>query len=70
MFPIAPTSPEETVKRDSETLEWIKDYSQLDIDLKELYQTWSERDPIFHGLQERFSGIRILRRDPWENLIS
>ena len=70
MFPDAPASPKDTVKRDAETLEWINDYFQLAIDLKELYRTWSDRDPIFHGLQERFSGIRILRQDPWENLIS
>ena len=70
MFPSASTSPEETAKRDVETLDWINDYFQLDIDLKELYRTWSERDHIFHGLQERFSGIRILRQDPWENLVS
>lgn len=70
VFPNAPKSPEDTVKRDAETLEWINDYFQLDVDLKELYRGWSNRDPIFHGLQERFSGIRILRQDPWENLIS
>jgi len=70
VFPNPPISPEETAKRDAETLGWINDYFQLDIDLKELYQTWSKRDPIFNGLQERFSGIRILRQDPWENLIS
>ena len=70
VFPNTPASPEDTVKRDTETLEWINDYFQLKVDLKELYQTWSDRDPIFHGLQERFSGIRILRQDPWENLIS
>ena len=70
VFPNPPTSPEETAKRDAETLEWINDYFQLDIDLKELYRTWSGRDPIFNGLQERFSGIRMLRQDPWENLVS
>lgn len=70
VFPNPPISPEETARRDVETLEWISDYFQLDIDLKELYQIWSKRDPIFDGLQERFSGIRILRQDPWENLIS
>lgn len=70
VFPNPPTSLEETTERDAETLEWINDYFQLDIDLEELYRTWSERDPIFSGLQERFSGIRILRQDPWENLIS
>lgn len=70
VFPTPPTSPEETAKRDTETLEWIGDYFRLDVDLKELYLSWSKRDPVFHGLQERFSGIRILRQDPWENLIS
>ena len=70
VFPNPPTSPKETAERDAETLEWINDYFQLDIDLKELYRAWSKRDPIFSGLQERFSGIRILRQDPWENLIS
>jgi N-glycosylase/DNA lyase len=70
VFPNPPTSPGETAKRDTETLEWINDYFQLDIDLKELYRTWSGRDPIFNGLQERFSGIRMLRQDPWENLVS
>ena len=70
VFPNAPTSPEDMVKRDAETLEWINDYFQLDVDLEDLYRTWSNRDPIFRGLRERFSGIRILRQDPWENLIS
>ena len=70
VFPNPPTSPEEMAERDVETLAWINDYFQLNVDLKELYRTWSERDPIFNGLQERFSGIRILRQDPWENLIS
>jgi len=70
VFPDPPTSPEEVAKRDAETLDWINHYFQLDVDLKELYRTWSERDPIFDGLQERFSGIRILRQDPWENLVS
>ena len=70
VFPNPPTSPEEVAKRDAETLSWINDYFQLNVDLKELYRTWSERDPIFNGLQERFSGIRILRQDPWENLVS
>lgn len=70
VFLDASVSPEDSAKRDAETLEWINHYFQLDIDLKDLYRTWSDRDPIFRGLQERFSGIRILRQDPWENLIS
>jgi N-glycosylase/DNA lyase len=70
IFPKPPHSPAQQAVRDAETLAWINDYFQLDIDLEELYEAWSERDPIFRNIQGRFSGIRILRQDPWENLIS
>ena len=56
--------------RDEETLSFLKDYFQLDVDLVALYETWSKRDPVFEGLMPRFTGIRMLRQDPWENLIS
>ncbi|KAG6867001.1 hypothetical protein C0991_003917 [Blastosporella zonata] len=56
--------------RDSETLVWLNDYFQLDIDLAALYDEWSTRDPVFARMRSRFQGIRILRQDPWENLIS
>lgn len=56
--------------REAETLEWLKDYFQLDIDLVSLYQEWSAKDTVFAKFQERFEGIRMLRQDPWENLIS
>lgn len=55
---------------DSETLVWLKDYFQLDIDLVALYDDWSSKDAVFNRLRNRFEGIRILRQDPWENLIS
>jgi 8-oxoguanine DNA glycosylase, N-terminal domain len=70
LFPKPPSSPTQQVVRDAETLAWINDYFQLDVDLQELYEAWSDRDPIFRNIQGRFSGIRILRQDPWENLIS
>jgi len=57
-------------ERETETLEWLKDYFQLNIDLVELYKLWAQRDPVFAKFQERFKGIRMLRQDPWENLIS
>lgn len=60
----------ESAVREAETLTWINDYFQLDIDLLQLYNDWGKRDPVIHGLRSRFSGIRILRQDPWENLIS
>ncbi|KAF7973402.1 hypothetical protein HWV62_15193 [Athelia sp. TMB] len=55
---------------DAETLAWLRDYFQLDIDLMKLYDDWSTRDPVFRKLRDRFSGIRMLRQDPWENLVS
>ncbi|KAI0256938.1 DNA glycosylase [Lactifluus subvellereus] len=62
--------PEVVSARDNETLMWLQDYFQLDIDLVKLYDEWSEKDPVFAGFRGRFEGIRMLRQDPWENLIS
>ncbi|THU87254.1 DNA glycosylase [Dendrothele bispora CBS 962.96] len=64
--------PSETQARllDAETLVWLKDYFQLDVDLANLYQEWGVRDQVFLNIKERFSGIRMLRQDPWENLVS
>ncbi|PFH51173.1 hypothetical protein AMATHDRAFT_143256 [Amanita thiersii Skay4041] len=56
--------------RKKETLDWLRDYLQLDVDLQRLYQEWAAKDQNFAGLKDRFGGIRILRQDPWENLIS
>ncbi|KAJ3775434.1 DNA glycosylase [Lentinula raphanica] len=55
---------------EAETLLWLKDYFQLNVDLALLYGEWGSRDKVFLGIQDRFSGIRMLRQDPWENLIS
>ncbi|KAI0664622.1 DNA glycosylase [Cubamyces menziesii] len=68
VFPSSTVEDLET--REAETLAWIKDYFQLDIDLVELYRQWSKADPVFHRLRDRFEGIRMLRQDPFENLIS
>ena len=56
--------------KEAETLAWINDYFQLDIDLLGLYEQWSLRDPVFLKLKDRFSGIRMLRQDPFECLLS
>ncbi|KAF8921143.1 N-glycosylase/DNA lyase [Mucidula mucida] len=56
--------------RDAETLLWINSYFQLDIDLTSLYEEWAARDNVFSSFKDRFGGIRMLRQDPWENLIS
>lgn len=70
VFPRDDLTPAESALREAETLIWIKDYFQLDIDLLQLYDDWSKRDPVLRRLRSRFFGIRILRQDPWENLIS
>lgn len=57
-------------QQEVETLSWIRDYFQLDIDLVDLYCQWSAADPVFNRIQDRFEGIRMLRQDPFENLIS
>ncbi|KAF7338225.1 DNA glycosylase [Mycena venus] len=56
---------------EAETLVWLRDYFQLDVDLQKLYAEWAIRDKVFSsGIQTRFAGIRMLRQDPFENLIS
>ena len=70
IFPDTSVPPEIVSAQDAETLQWLKDYFQLDVDLVKLYTEWAERDPVFAKLRTRFEGIRILRQDPWENLVS
>jgi len=56
---------------DTSTLTWIHEYFQLDVDLVKLYSEWSSRDEVFRRtVNARFTGIRILRQDPWENVAS
>lgn len=70
VLPDSPCSLSKTSQLESETLAWLNDYFQLDVDLVKLYDEWSERDAVFARFRERFEGIRMLRQDPWENLIS
>lgn len=70
MFPGPPLKQNEKDAKESETLAWIHDYFQLDVDLVVLYEQWSKRDPVFRSFETRFGGIRMLRQDPFENLIS
>lgn len=67
---ITPVVPVADADEDLVCLSFIRDYFQLDVDLLELYDDWSQKDPVFSGLRTRFSGIRMLRQDPWENLVS
>ncbi|KAI5847213.1 DNA glycosylase [Morchella snyderi] len=53
-----------------DTVELIRDYFNLSVNLTELYEKWSFRDPHFKKKAPAFMGIRVLRQDPWENLVS
>lgn len=57
----------------SDTLPWITDYFQLDVDLVHLESTWSATDPVYQlGKQNGtlLPGVRVLNQDPWECLFS
>lgn len=48
----------------------LKDYFQLNYCLKDLYKKWSDADDIFKEAGSTFTGVRMLRQDPVENLFS
>ena len=60
---------EDMETRQAETIAWIHDYFQLDVDLAELYRQWGASDPVFQRLRDRFEGIRMLvkRQEGKEN---
>jgi N-glycosylase/DNA lyase len=70
VFPEVLSSPALAALRETETLAWINDYFQLDVDLVKLYDRWDDCDPVFRKFRSRFGGVRMLRQDPWENLVS
>lgn len=55
---------------DEDDSTFLKEYFQLDVDVGKLYENWSKNDRTFQDLSLSFSGIRILRQDPVENLFS
>ncbi|KAF8424692.1 8-oxoguanine DNA glycosylase [Tirmania nivea] len=57
-------------KENDDTESVLRDYFNLSVDLTKLYKTWSEQDPVFMKKAPKFMGVRMLRQDPWENLIS
>ncbi|CAO3640582.1 unnamed protein product [Cunninghamella blakesleeana] len=48
----------------------LRDYFQIDLlSLEKYYEEWSQKDTNFKKKSVYFQGIRMLRQDPWENLI-
>ncbi len=52
----------------AETERWLNDYLNLDVPLEALYAEWEAKDPVFARFATRFTGLRMLRQDPWECL--
>lgn len=49
----------------------LENYFQLnEVSLEACYKRWSKIDANFAKKAIHFQGIRMLRQDPWENLIS
>lgn len=48
----------------------LQDYFQLKYNLKELYRSWSARDKHLEECCRHYTGFRILRQDPVENVFS
>ena len=48
----------------------VRSFFRLDVDLAELYTTWKEADPYLGSLCDKFAGLRIVRQDPEECLLS
>lgn len=61
---------QESLSKADETLAIITHYLNLTSNLTELYTQWSDSDPNFKRKAPAFTGIRILRQDAWEALVS
>ncbi|RLV91214.1 N-glycosylase/DNA lyase [Spathaspora sp. JA1] len=62
-----------TVGTHEQTLEFLNDYFALHINLSDLYTSWKTSHVKYEkGVSpfDSFPGIRIIRQDPWECLIS
>ncbi|KAM6121313.1 N-glycosylase/DNA lyase [Pterocles gutturalis] len=63
--------PTEVTKLDgAETDQILRDYFQLDVGLPALYRAWGAADPLFRKVADDFPGVRVLRQDPVECLLS
>jgi len=48
----------------------VHEYFQMHVDLPKYYASWSESDANFKKHAASFSGLRILKQDPVENVFS
>lgn len=48
---------------------FVRDYFRLDDDLGEIYSE-IDKDSFMHSLIQKYRGLRLIRQDPWECLVS
>lgn len=69
-WPVQPlTPPPSDSSNDDDTEALLRNYFNLNLDLKSLYEHWSEVDPNFKKRAPEFAGVRILNQDAWEALL-
>lgn len=68
--------PEKGKSKDSQakTLQFVRDYFNLDVRLADLYEDWAKVELKFRPASKAtsfasFPGIRMLRQDPWETVV-
>lgn len=69
LFPTPSITAEATSGNDN-TEDLIRHYFNLEPNLSELYEQWAAADKNFKKKALQFTGIRILRQDAWEALVS
>ncbi|KAK2794812.1 8-oxoguanine glycosylase ogg1 [Onygenales sp. PD_12] len=65
-----PLSVKEEAQEKDDTEELIRNYFNLNSNLTDLYEQWSIADKNFKKKASHFTGIRIMRQDAWETLVS
>lgn len=64
-----PSAAQSVTSDDDDTLALVKHYFNLGTNLGQLYEQWAAADANFKKRAPKFTGVRILRQDPWETLI-
>jgi N-glycosylase/DNA lyase len=49
---------------------FLREFLRLDVDLEPLYRSWQGADPYLGSLAEKYAGLRIVKQDPEECLLS
>ncbi|HDM89909.1 MAG TPA: hypothetical protein ENG67_01735 [candidate division WOR-3 bacterium] len=55
--------------REEGVIEWFKNYFMADLDLERALEA-IDVDPYIHSAIEKYRGLRLLRQEPWETLVS